>query len=153
MRVKNWISNMFLVLFLVIPAVALAAGDPDTPTILNGAKIVSAEEVKKIVDQKAATIVDTRNPLNYGKGHIPGAILIEYKGKSENVPNFDDSIDQFDSTKLPSDRGAKIVFYGHGTTGWKGYKAAVKAVKAGYKNVLWFRGGLEEWDKKGYPKE
>ncbi len=153
MKVKNWISNRFLVLFFVIPAAALAAGEPDTPITLSGGKIVNAEEVKTLVDQKAGTVVDTRNPLNYGKGHIPGAILIEYKGKSENKPDFDDSIDRFDSTKLPNDRGAKIVFYGHGVTGWKGYKAAMKAVKAGYKNVMWFRGGLEEWDKKGYRKE
>ena len=140
-------ATFFLTTFMV-----LAAEDPKTPATLKGCKIISADEAKKLLDQKAGVFIDTRSALNFGKGHIAGALLIEYKGKSENKADFDDSKDQFDFSKL-TNKDAKLVFYGHGTTGWKAYKGAYKAVKAGYKNVMWFRNGFEEWDKKGYPKE
>jgi rhodanese-related sulfurtransferase len=45
------------------------------------------------------------------------------------------------------------VFYSDGLTGWKSYKAAVLAVKAGYKNVMYMRGGFAEWEAKGAPVE
>jgi len=61
------------------------------------------------------------------------------------VPNFDASQDQFDLSKLPADKNAKIVIYSDGPTGWKSYKAAVMSVNAGYKNVMYFRGGYADW--------
>jgi rhodanese-related sulfurtransferase len=154
MNGRNRIRTIILlVLGLSLAGVAaIGAGELETPTTLTGCKIISVDEAKKLFDEKSATFVDTRNPLNYGKGHVPGANLIEYKGSSENKPEFDGSKDQFDLSKLP-DKRASIVFYGHGVTGWKAYKGAVHAIKAGYGNVMWFRGGMEEWEKKGHPKE
>jgi len=34
---------------------------------------------------------------------------------------------------------------------WRGYKGADAAIKAGYKNVNWFRDGLPAWKEKKYP--
>ena len=45
------------------------------------------------------------------------------------------------------------MFYSDGPTGWKSYKAAVLAVKGGYKNVMYMRGGWDEWSGKGLPVE
>jgi rhodanese-related sulfurtransferase len=132
---------------------AAALADTETPAALPGGKIISADEAKKLLDQKGTTFIDTRKALNFGKGHIPGAVQQEYKGSSENVVGFDDSQDQFDIQQVVSDKNAAVVIYGHGVTGWRAYKAALKSVKLGYKNVLWFRGGLEEWEGKKYPVE
>ncbi|MEY4503962.1 MAG: hypothetical protein RL154_254, partial [Pseudomonadota bacterium] len=72
---------------------------------------------------------------------------------SPEVPNADLSTDSIDLSKLPADKKAQIVFYSDGAKGWKSYKAASIAVKAGYKNVMWMRGGLSSWESKNYPIE
>ncbi len=155
---KNQLGKRVGIMFCILASAvfftcAAMAAETETPLTLKNGKIISAEEAKKLFDQNAAVFVDVRKPLNYGKGHIKGAVLVEYKGKSENRENFDESNDQFAVDKLPADKNAKIVIYGHGTTGWRAYKGAVYALKAGYKNVLWYRAGFEDWERRGFPKE
>ena len=143
--------------FAIVACAALStvawAGKPETPTALAGAKVISADEGKTLAAGKAALFVDTRNPLNFGKGHVPGAVTASYKEKSEPVEAFDASQDSFTMDKLPADKNAQIVFYSDGPTGWKSYKAAALAVKAGYKNVMYMRGGFSEWEAKSLPVE
>lgn len=155
MGMGNKILSMLVPLAFCLGGVghAVAAEDAKTPTTLAGAKIVAADEVKKMSDAKGAFFVDTRSPVNFGKGHVPGAVSIAYKEKSEKVPNFDASADKFDLSRLPADKNAKIVFYSDGPSGWKSYKAAVLTVNAGYKNVMYFREGYSNWVSKGLPEE
>jgi rhodanese-related sulfurtransferase len=125
------------------------ADKPPTPTTLAGGKLISASEAKQLVAGKSAQFFDTRSPVNFGKGHVPGASTAAYKEKSEPVANFDAGKDDFDLSKLPADKAAPIVFYSDGPTGWKSYKAAVLAVKAGHRNVMYMRGGFAEWESAG----
>jgi rhodanese-related sulfurtransferase len=130
-----------------------ALAQAQTPTSLAGGKVISAEDARKLSDKKAAFFVDTRSVVNFGKGHVPTATAIPYKGSSEDAANFDPAKDQFDATKLPAEKDKPVVFYSDGPSGWKSYKAAVWAVKAGHKNVHYMRGGWTEWQSKGYPVE
>ena len=123
---------------------------PDTPTKVSGAKVISVEEGKKLLDGKAA-FFDVRSAINYGKGHVPGATALPYKGTSDDVENFDQSKDSLDVSKLPADKASNIVIYSDGPKGWKSYKAVVLAVKAGYSKVHYMRGGYAEWQSKGLP--
>jgi rhodanese-related sulfurtransferase len=134
-------------------APAFADQKPETPKAISGAKIVSAAEAKSLSAGKGAVFIDTRSAVNFGKGRVPGAASASYKEKSDPVENFDGSKDSFDFDKLPADKSAKIVFYSDGPTGWKSYKAAVLAVKAGYKNVMYMRGGMGDWEAAGNPVE
>ena len=129
------------------------ANKPETPTTAPGIKVINVDEGKTLATGKAATFVDTRNAMNFGKGRVPGAVSASYKEKSEPVANFDASADSFELAKLPADKNAKVVFYSDGPTGWKSYKAAVLASKAGYKNVMYMRAGYAEWEAKGLPVE
>lgn len=126
---------------------------PETPMTLTGAKVVSADDAKKLLDGKKAAFFDTRSPVNFGKGHVPGAKAIPYGEKSEYAANFDASQDRFDLTQLPVDKNAPVVFYSDGPTGWKSYKAAVLAIRGGYKSVHYFRGGWSEWENRKLPVE
>jgi rhodanese-related sulfurtransferase len=54
---------------------------------------------------------------------------------------------------LPADKGASIVFYSDGPSGWKSYKATVLSVGAGYRNVLWMREGFAGWTARNLPVE
>lgn len=132
---------------------ALASDKPETPKTLAGAKVITAAEGKALVASKGAVFVDTRSAVNFGKGRVPGAKTASYKEKSDAVATFDASQDAFDFDKLPADKNAKIVFYSDGPQGWKSYKAAVLSVKNGYKNVMYMRGGMAEWEAAGNPVE
>jgi rhodanese-related sulfurtransferase len=127
----------------------LAQDKPDTPSTLTGGKVVSVDDAKKMSEDGKTQFFDTRSALNFGKGHIKGAKLVAYREKSDFVPNFDDSQDKFELDKLPSDKATPIVIYSDGPKGWKSYKGAVLAVKAGYKNVMWLRDGTTGWVAKG----
>lgn len=129
------------------------ADKPETPTTAPGLKVITVDEGKALAGSKGALFIDTRSALNFGKGHVPGAISASYKEKSEPVAAFDGSVDSFEMAKLPADKSAKVVFYSDGPTGWKSYKAAVLASKAGWKNVMYMRGGYAEWEAKGLPVE
>jgi rhodanese-related sulfurtransferase len=130
-----------------------AMAQSETPTTLAGGKLISIADARKLSDNKTAFFVDTRSIVNFGKGHVPGARFIPYKGNSDDAINFDAVKDQFDQSKLPTSKEQSIVFYSDGPTGWKSYKAAVWAIKAGHTNVNYMRSGWTEWQAKGFPVE
>lgn len=136
--------------FTLLASPTMAQDKPDTPTTVKGAKVISVDEGKALLDKKAA-FFDTRNALNFGKGHIPGAQIVSYKEKSAFTADFDVTQDTFELAKLPSDKNAKIVIYSDGPKGWKSYKAVTLSVNAGYKNVSWMRDGYAGWTAKNYP--
>jgi rhodanese-related sulfurtransferase len=111
----------------------------------EGGRVITIEEAKAWFDSGKALFVDVRNPLNYGKGHIPSAIAAPFSKSGE-----DDELRREFLTKLPRDKGAPIVVYSHGNTGWKSYRAAGEAVKAGYSNIMWMREGFKVWTLKGF---
>lgn len=147
------IATVATALSLLISPVFAADEKPDTPATLKGGKVISVDEAKGLLDKKGAAFFDTRAVLNFGKGHIPGATIVAYKEKSEFTADFDVTKDSFELTKLPSDKSAKVVIYSDGPKGWKSYKAAVLAVNAGHKNVLWLRDGFSGWTAKNLPVE
>jgi len=51
---------------------------------------------------------------------------------------------------LSSNKKAPIVFYSKGRD-WYGANAALRAVRVGYKQVGWYRGGLESWNAAQLP--
>src|SRR3546814_2200009 len=66
---------------------------------------------------------------------------------------YDMRISDWSSDVCSSDlRSSAMVFYSHGSTGWKSYHAAKQAAAAGYKNVMWMRGGYADWAAGNHPK-
>ncbi len=129
-----------------------AAQAAETPPALAGAKLVGAEEVKKMLDA-GVPVIDTRIAAEYAEKTIKGAISVPYKEKSAKEPGFDASQDQFDLSKLPANKAAPLVMFCNSGECWKSYKASVAAIKAGYSKVHWFRGGFPEWNAKGLPTQ
>lgn len=127
-----------LVLFLSIPAFA---DEGAAPMSIEGGRLVTAEEAKAWFDSGNALFIDVRNPINYGRGHIPSAVAAPY----EDSQNRDALL-----KKLPRDKAAPIIIYSHGETGWKSYHAAAAAVKAGYRNIMWMREGFKAWLSRGF---
>lgn len=120
-----------------------------TPTLLPGAKMVTAREVEQLI-ARGAVMVDTRTEKEYATKRIPGAIFVPYHEKSLKDVAFDPSKDDFAGVaKL--DRAKPTVFACNGAECWKSYKASRVALAAGLKEVYWFRGGLPEWEAAGLP--
>jgi ABC-type phosphate/phosphonate transport system substrate-binding protein/rhodanese-related sulfurtransferase len=122
-----------------------------TPRVLDGATIVSADEVVALM-QKGALLYDTRSEEEYRDKHIKGARWLPYGEKSAKEAGFDAAKDRFDLARA-GDKGAALIFACNGAECWKSYKSCVAALKAGYKRVYWFRGGFPEWVARGYPVE
>ena len=147
--------KILLVLILVVSfgLVGIAmAEDVQTPTKLEGVKIASTDEVKALLGQKGVMIFDMRKALNYGKGHLQGAVSLPFKWVTEGSEPSQRT-GEFDMSLLPSDKKARIIFYSDGPTGWKSYYAAKMSKEAGYNNIMWMREGSTEWERKGYPME
>lgn len=124
----------------------------ETPQELAGATIATADQVKRMLDS-GVLVVDTRVGNEFAETRIKGALNIPYKERSSKARDFEAALDSFNLAKLPADKGRPIVFYCNAGECWKSYKAATVALRAGYKQVYWFRGGLPEWQKKGLPVE
>lgn len=123
-----------------------------TPRTLPGATMVTAPEVSDLL-KKGATLYDPRSAEEYNTRHIQGAKLLPYGEKSRKEVGFDDKADTFDVAKLPADKNAPVVFACNGAECWKSYKASLVAIKAGHKQVYWFRGGFPEWNLAGLPTQ
>jgi len=150
---------MRLTLVMSMAAAALAgillcgpAQAGDTPEVLPGVKVVNADAVTKAA-AAGATLIDARVASEYAEGHLKGAVNVPYREKSAKSVDFDAGQDQFDLSKLPSDKAAAIVIYCNGPECWKSFKASTAALKAGYTNILWYQAGFPDWKSKGLPVE
>jgi ABC-type phosphate/phosphonate transport system substrate-binding protein/rhodanese-related sulfurtransferase len=121
-----------------------------TPRMLDGVKIVSAEEVAELM-RKGVPMFDTRSEEEYRDKHIKGARWLPYVEKSAKEVGFDQKRDQFDLGQL--DKNGAVIFACNGAECWKSYKSCVAARAQGFTQVYWFRGGFPEWVAKGYPVE
>ena len=73
---------------------------------------------------------------------IPGAWLSQ-------PGDFTDEVQQRGAAMLmQATQGRKnipLVFYCQSPHCWMSYNAALRAINAGFSNVLWYRGGVESW--------
>jgi PQQ-dependent catabolism-associated CXXCW motif protein len=60
---------------------------------------------------------------------------------------------QFLAQVTRGNRDTALVFYCQGIQCWMSYNAALRAINLGYRNVLWYRGGLEAWKYAGLPTQ
>ena len=117
------------------------AGDVEVPKFLDGTTRVSAEEVIDLVGRMPdLVIVDARKNSDYDKGYIEGAV---------NLPNTETSAKSL--AKVIPSKDHPVLFYCNGIMCGRSVKSARIAVSAGYSNIYWFRGGMEEWEAKGLP--
>jgi rhodanese-related sulfurtransferase len=124
----------------------------ETPATLAGAKVIGAEDAKKLLDG-GTPFFDTRVSAEYAEKTIKGAKGLTYREKSAKVADFDAGADQFDLSKLPADKATPVVFFCNAGECWRSYKASAVAIKNGYSKVNWFRGGMPEWTAKGLPTQ
>lgn len=104
-------------------------------------KQITRDVLKHMMDSRTDfVLIDARGHESYEKEHIPGAISLPSDHIGGHLLR--------DLTK-----GRTYVTY---CSGWKceaSTVAAKKLDKLGFKKVLEFKGGLEDWKSAGYPTE
>jgi len=130
---KSIQKTLLPVLLLLLSAPVIAAVEE----VPKGVKLVTAPEVRHMLADDKTLVAHVLSRIEYQMQHIPGSI---------NIP-----VDEIGtSDKMPKDRGVPIVFYCNGLACPYSRRASIAAVKSGYTNIHWFRGGILEWRKYRY---
>ena len=123
-----------------------------TPTSLPGARTIDTTALATLLRDPQ------RRPLLFhvlgSIEHLPGAIAAAPAGQGGG---FDDATQRefgrFLQGMSGGDMSRPMVFYCGGPHCWMSYNAALRAVHLGYRNVAWYRGGIEAWRNAGLPIE
>jgi rhodanese-related sulfurtransferase len=109
---------------------------PKTVTVAEGSYLdISAAQLNSMLAQKDFILINVHIPY---QGEIAGTdLFIPFNEVEQNL------------SKLPSDKGAKIVVYCR--SGGMSAISAETLVRLGYTNVWNLKGGMVEWQGEGYP--
>jgi rhodanese-related sulfurtransferase len=125
---------------------APAGGADAAATLLTSDEIASGvvtkERLKELLAVGAVRLIDARLPGEYENGHIEGAINIPY----EKLPEY---YDKFTSA-VPLD--AVVVCYCQSVTCEDSENLARELKFIGYKKVLRYTGGWDEWSRADDPQ-
>ncbi len=134
-RLKRYRSTLFIWVVMVFSLPM----QTQSVTADDEFAMVTAPEVKKMQDTTLNLIlVHALSRIEFDQQHIPGSI---------NIPTNDMS----ETDALPKNKATPLVFYCMGVKCKYSYLSAQEAVKKGYTNVYWFKGGIPEWRKYDYP--
>lgn len=126
---------------MIYAVIANAEQKPYAPEVIEGVRIVTAEEaIDLILQNPDMPIIDSRKKAEYLKGHIEGAVSMLNTDMTED-----------DLAELVADRDKTILFYCNGERCLRSTDAIRKAQSWGYNNLVWFRGGWKEWSNKQLP--
>jgi rhodanese-related sulfurtransferase len=99
--------------------------------------------VKRFFDARAALFLDARDPAEYEKGHIPGAIRLT-NPEAQNEP---------ERVKSLPVAGRPTIVYCEGGACEASLELARFLLDSGFKKVLVYMGGYPEWEAAGHPVE
>ena len=137
---KSILSKLVVILGFSL-AFGLAQAKEDTPENIPGTTKISAEELIDLLDEKEGlVIIDARKSSDRAKGYIEGSIGLQ---NTDTNPAA--------LAKHIASKDTSVAFYCNGVKCGRSVESARIAVKDGYKNIYWFRGGWAEWAEKGYP--
>lgn len=132
-------STISLLLFLSLSMPAWSA--IDMPDNIQDAVTVDAEKLIELVqsDEKFV-LIDSRITKDREHGYIEGSV---------SLPDIDTSCNELKQF-IPTMKSPAL-FYCNGVKCGRSVKAIRIALTCGYSNLYWFRGGFDEWEKKGFP--
>lgn len=140
--------------FGVPPTRELHAGamHAPTPNSIPGAQLITTKGLVALVQGKQVPfyVFDVLG----GPETLPGAIPAVWMAQPGS---FNDQVQQqfaqFMQQGTQGRNDTVLVFYCLSNECWMSYNAALRAINAGYTNVLWYRGGIEAWKAAGLPTQ
>ena len=108
----------------------------------DGIKVIDIAAAKRLVDS-GGCIIDARRKTDYDEGHIPGAILLDYY----EMGSYLDQV-------LPLlSKEQEIMIYCSEPSCDDSELLARQLYSLGFKKLLLFKGGFDEWSGAGLPVE
>jgi phage shock protein E len=125
---------------LLAPASLLAQDKPEAPkkTAFENIKPDKFDALRK-TDTNSIVVLDVRTKKEYGEGHIPGSVLIDF-----NSDDFDKQVAKLDKNKT---------YLVHCAAGGRSARACKKMDQLGFKKLYNLEGGMGAWEKAGKPVE
>ena len=109
---------------------------------------ITPTQVREQLDRNQVDVIlDVREPSEWDKGHIPGAILAP-RGMLEW---YADPSSPVAKSELTANQDGRIIV--QCASGGRSLLAAETLKKMGYTNVVNMAGGFNEWTKQGFPVE
>ncbi len=121
-----------------------------TPTAIPGGRTITTADLVRLM----------RDPKS-------GALVFDVLGATQSLPNafyatpaaqpgdFNDQVQRDFGNFLQQTTQGKLdrpmVFYCRNDHCWMSYNAALRAIKLGYRQIYWYRGGIEAWQQAGGP--
>ena len=121
-----------------------------TPLTAAGVATVATAQVVEMLRGSPPVLLDVLG----GKGHatIPGAHWLPGAGTGED---FGDQTQSRLGSRLAEltggDKDKPLVIFCLSYECWLSYNASLRASLMGYKNVHWYRGGVQSWKAAGLP--
>ncbi len=114
---------------------------PPLRTILSAQAIrnvprISIDELKALMEKNAVLVIDVRDPDSYAKGHIPGAVNVDYTLVFQQADRF-------------KDEKRTIVTYCACAREMTSARAAVDLAQKGIPGAKALVGGWDEWVQRG----
>jgi len=120
---------------------ASAEEKKDAPLLIPGTTKVLAEEVLDLAEKTLDLIViDARIISDRRHGYIQDSI---------SLPDIETDCESL--AKIIPKKTSAVLFYCNGIKCGRSVKSSNIAIKCGYENIYWFRGGFEEWKTKNFP--
>jgi rhodanese-related sulfurtransferase len=103
---------------------------------------ISRDDLAVLLDgDEPVVLVDALGPISYGAAHLPGAI---------NIPP--ERVDALAGRRISS-LDHLVVVYCANPSCESSVEVAERLVELGYRNVLHYAGGKEDWARAGLPLE
>ncbi|NRF71616.1 sulfurtransferase [Aquincola sp. S2] len=118
-----------------------------TPNTIPGGQVITTKGLLPLLQQGMAMhVLDALG----GPQTLPNAIPAAWTAQPGA---FDDQTQAQMARMLRQltrgNTAVPLVFYCGGPQCWLSYNASLRAIQLGYRNVLWYRGGLEAWQRAG----
>ena len=128
--------QMVLLLCALWP-IGLAQADTPAAALVDDSQLfaLAAQHIDLVV-------VDVRLRLDYQRAHIPGAV---------NLPSGE--LDHTNLAASVADKNTPMVFYCNGTGCDRSHQALHKAHALGYRQLYWFKDGMQHWQEQNYAYE
>jgi PQQ-dependent catabolism-associated CXXCW motif protein len=119
-----------------------------TPTSIPGGHVITTEALVSL--SHSALLIDAWQDRYHPT--LPGAIRMWAAG----LPgNFHDQVQaglqQALAMRTNNNPQQRLVFFCAGAQCWESYNAALRALQLGYREVYWYRGGVNAWQAAGLP--
>ena len=133
-----------------LPQLHYGAMHGPTPTGIPGGRTITTKGLVALFQENRTPylLIDALGNPQTLPGSLPAAWAAQPGSLGDGI---EQQLGQQLYQKTRGNRDVTLIFFCLSTHCWMSYNAALRAIDLGYRNVLWYRGGLESWTAAGLP--